>query len=118
LNLETIAFCGKKTLQTIDTRVKALKARENGAFEEIEYFTNYSHRSTIKKDNPDSFFFQKADTTAKATKAPKKSKENKEPKKEKEPKPKKEKKSKIDKKKWKNNLLKAVDHQKNLTFQI
>jgi len=88
----------KKTLQTIDTRVKALKARENGAFEEIEYFTNYSHRSTIKKDNPDSFFFQKADTTAKATKAPKKSKENKEPKKVKEPKPKKEKKAKLTKK--------------------
>jgi len=61
LYLETIVTLGKNVIQSTDTRVKSLKAHGEGEVEELDFFKNFSHRSTIKKDNPSSFFF-KADS--------------------------------------------------------
>jgi len=61
LYLETIVQIGKIITEPINTRVKSLKAHDEGEVEELDFFKNFSHRSTIKKDNPSSFFF-KADT--------------------------------------------------------
>jgi len=58
LFLESVVSVARKTVETVKTIITSLKALENGEIETMNFIKNYSHRSTIKKESPDSLFLQ------------------------------------------------------------
>jgi len=72
LFLESVVSVARKTIETVKTIINSLKALENGEIETMNFIKNYSHRSTIKKESPDSLFLQEFNPKKKIGEAKKK----------------------------------------------